>query len=79
MEQIQSIVNMELAANNSTNNVAEYTGIIRALEWLIANNYQNESIVINGDSQLVIQQIKGILSQSSFHNPTLTQIYVSYS
>ena len=46
------------AANNSTNNVAEYTGVIKALEWLIANNYQNESIVINGDSQLVIQQIK---------------------
>ncbi len=43
---------------NSTNNVAEYTGIIRALQWLIANNYQNESIVIKGDSQLVIQQIK---------------------
>jgi ribonuclease HI len=47
-----------LAENNSTNNAAEYTGIIKALEWLIANNYQNESIVINGDSQLVIQQIK---------------------
>jgi ribonuclease HI len=47
-----------LAANNSTNNVAEYTGIIRALQWLSANNYQNESIVIKGDSQLVIQQIK---------------------
>src|SRR5919199_1338103 len=47
-----------LAARNSTNNVAEYTGIIKALEWLIANNYQNESIVIKGDSQLVILQIK---------------------
>src|SRR5215212_7955795 len=47
-----------LAANDSTNNVAEYTAVIKALEWLIANNYQNESIVINGDSQLVIQQIK---------------------
>jgi ribonuclease HI len=47
-----------LAAHKSTNNVAEYTGIIKALEWLIANNYQNESIVIKGDSQLVIQQIK---------------------
>jgi ribonuclease HI len=47
-----------LAARNSTNIVAEYTAIIKALEWLIANNYQNESIVIKGDSQLVIQQIK---------------------
>ena len=48
-----------VAVHNSTNNVAEYTGIIKALEWLITNNYQNESIVINGDSQLVILQIKG--------------------
>ncbi|MFL6473061.1 MAG: ribonuclease HI [Nitrososphaeraceae archaeon] len=47
-----------LAEQNSTNNVAEYTGIIRALEWLIANNYQNETTDIKGDSQLVIQQIK---------------------
>jgi ribonuclease HI len=47
-----------LAANNSTNNVAEYTALIRSLEWLLTNNYQNESIVIKGDSQLVIQQIK---------------------
>jgi ribonuclease HI len=46
------------AANNSTNNVAEYIGIINALEWLIANNFTTENIVINGDSQLVIQQIK---------------------
>jgi ribonuclease HI len=46
------------AAHESTNNVAEYTGIIKALEWLIANNYQKENIVIKGDSQLVIQQIK---------------------
>ena len=29
------------------------------MEWLIANNYQNESIAIKGDSQLVILQIKG--------------------
>jgi ribonuclease HI len=48
----------KLAADNSTNNVAEYTGLIRALQWLIANNYKNENIVIKGDSQLVIQQIK---------------------
>ena len=47
-----------LAADNSTNNVGEYTGLIRALQWLLENDYQNENIVIKGDSQLVIQQIK---------------------
>src|SRR5919198_6051160 len=47
-----------LAANVSINNVAEYTAIIKALEWLLANNYENENIIIKGDSQLVICQIK---------------------
>jgi ribonuclease HI len=60
------------AANISTNNVAEYTGIIRALEWLIANNYQNENIVIKGDSQLVIQQIKRNFKVKA---PTIIPLY----
>ena len=46
------------AARNSTNNVAEYTALIRALEWLLANNYENKKIIVRGDSQLVIRQIE---------------------
>ena len=47
-------------ADNATNNVAEYTAIIKALEWLLENNYNNnQEIVIRGDSQLVINQING--------------------
>jgi len=47
--------------DNSTNNVAEYTGIVKALEWMLEkNNYNNnQKIIIRGDSQLVINQIKG--------------------
>src|SRR5919197_1441004 len=47
-----------LAAYDSTNNVAEYTGIIKALEWLLKNNLTNENIIARGDSRLVINQIK---------------------
>jgi len=47
-----------LAVHNSTNNVAKYTALIRALEWLLANNYQNEKIIVRGDSHLVIRQIE---------------------
>ena len=47
-----------LAARNSTNNVAEYTALIRALEWLLANDYENEKDIVRGDSQLVIRQIE---------------------
>ena len=38
-------------ADNSTNNVAEYTGIIKALEWMLEkNNYNNnQKIIIRGD------------------------------
>jgi ribonuclease HI len=42
---------------NATNNVAEYSAIIKALEWLIANGHQNQSIAVKGDSQLVFSQI----------------------
>src|ERR671931_2200478 len=47
-----------LAAYDSTNNVAEYTGTIKALEWLLKNNLTNENIIARGDSRLVINQIK---------------------
>jgi ribonuclease HI len=59
-----------LAARNSTNNVAEYTGIIKALEWLLANNYENENIVIKGDSLLVINQI-----ERNFKAPNIIPLY----
>lgn len=43
----------------ATNNVAEYSGIIAALKWLLENNLQNEEIVIRSDSQLCIFQLLG--------------------
>lgn len=44
--------------NIETNNVAEYSAVIMALNWLIDNNI-NEEIVINLDSQLIERQING--------------------
>ena len=41
-----------LAAYNSINNVAEYTGVIKVLEWLIQHNFMNEDIIVRGDSLL---------------------------
>ncbi|HEY9385739.1 MAG TPA: ribonuclease HI [Nitrososphaeraceae archaeon] len=50
-------------SRHSSNNVAEYTALIKALEWLILNNYnsrnRNNKVIVRGDSQLVIYQIKG--------------------
>ena len=42
----------------STNNVAEYTAAIRALEWLRESGYSGP-VHVMGDSQLVIRQIQG--------------------
>jgi ribonuclease HI len=44
---------------DSTNNVAEYTALAKALEWLVANNLTSDKIVINSDSQLVVNQLQG--------------------
>ncbi len=41
-----------------TNNVAEYEGLMAAARWLKDNGI-NEKILIKGDSQLVIKQMKG--------------------
>ena len=42
---------------DSTNNVAEYTGLICLLEEMKRLNIRNP--VIRGDSQLVVRQLKG--------------------
>ena len=43
----------------STNNVAEYTGLAKALEWLIAQSLNSCKVVVKSDSQLVVNQLTG--------------------
>ncbi|WP_243675002.1 ribonuclease HI [Vulcanisaeta distributa] len=50
-----------------TNNVAEYTGLIKALEWLVGNGYSGSRVIIRGDSQLVIRQLMGVYSVRAEH------------
>lgn len=42
----------------ATNNVAEYTGLIRALEWLVDQKIRGP-ILVRGDSDLIIKQVRG--------------------
>lgn len=44
---------------DSTNNVAEYTALAKALEWLVSNNLNSDKVTINSDSQLVVNQLEG--------------------
>jgi ribonuclease HI len=45
-------------SDRATNNVAEYVGAIRALEWLVAQGYAGK-VVVRGDSQLIVRQMTG--------------------
>jgi ribonuclease HI len=44
----------------TTNNVAEYNGVLLALHWIIENNISAESISFILDSELVVKQINGL-------------------
>ena len=42
---------------NTTNNIAEYNGLIAALQWAVDRNLT--AITIKGDSLLIIEQMRG--------------------
>lgn len=58
-----------LFLNTTTNNVAEYTGVIYALEWLTKNwkNFPEEKIFFFLDSELVVKQLTGKYKIKSKH------------
>lgn len=45
--------------NEASNNVAEYSALIRGLSWLLERGLSHEKVVIRGDSRLVLNQLKG--------------------
>lgn len=56
---------------SSTNSVATYTALIRALEWLMKNRYRNDIIKVYGNSKLVISQINDgetVISKNNKNN-----------
>lgn len=48
--------------NSTTNNVAEYSAVVLALEWLLQNEnkLENDSVQFLLDSELVVRQLNGI-------------------
>jgi ribonuclease HI len=46
-------------SDDSTNNVAEYTAFIKALQWLLENNLGSAKVEIKSDSQLIVNQLTG--------------------
>lgn len=43
----------------TSNNIAEYLGIIEVFKFLIQNNFQNEKIIVCGDNKMSIKQMSG--------------------
>jgi ribonuclease HI len=41
----------------ATNNVAEYRGVIAALQWAV--EHEVRSLTVRGDSQLIVEQLRG--------------------
>src|SRR5919198_1630185 len=53
---------------SSTNSVASYTALIKALEWLIKNHYTKDIIRVYGNSKLLISQINDREDASNNNN-----------
>jgi len=47
-------------SNQASNNVGEYTAMIKALEWLLSHGYADAEVLVRGDSQLSIRQMQGL-------------------
>lgn len=56
------VVGCGALGDDVSNNVAEYTALIKALEWLLDNGFAGEDVVVKGDSQLAIRQVNGYYS-----------------
>jgi ribonuclease HI len=59
-------------SNDASNNVAEYSAILRGLEWLLDHGYSNSKVVVRGDSRIVINQLNGTFKIKA---PRLLELY----
>jgi ribonuclease HI len=50
---------VEPFSQDSTNNVAEYTALVKALQWLLENKLGSTKVEIKSDSQLIVNQLTG--------------------
>jgi ribonuclease HI len=64
------IVELKQALPISTNNVAEYNGLLAALRWASANGVA--TLLIRSDSELLVRQMKG---EYRVKNPGLQPLY----
>ena len=56
----------EPLSDRASNNVAEYTALVKALEYLVEAGMMGEEVVVRGDSQLAIRQLNGVYAVRSW-------------
>lgn len=44
---------------NTSNNVAEYRGVLSAMQWLLENGFDDDHIQIYGDNMMSVKQLAG--------------------
>ena len=66
------VVGAGCLGDDVTNNIAEYTALIRGLEWLVQNSLTGKLVEVKGDSQLTIRQLNGIYAVRS---PRIIPLY----
>lgn len=66
----QEVAALSQYLGHQTNNVAEYQGLIAALEYAVEHGHKALKVV--SDSELLVRQIKGIYKVK---NPTLQDLY----
>ena len=59
-------------SKEATNNVAEYSAAIHALEWLKKGGLANSPAVLRGDSRLIIRQLRG---EYKVKAPRIVELY----
>ncbi|MDQ3872991.1 MAG: reverse transcriptase-like protein [Thermoproteota archaeon] len=70
----------ETNSSSSTNSIASYTALVKALEWLIKNQYTKDIIKVHGNSKLVISQINdGELGSNNNTNPISKNLFPLYT
>jgi probable phosphoglycerate mutase len=73
IEQPDGVLLAELHAGLgiATNNVAEYNGLLNALQWAIDNGYTD--VHVKADSELLVRQMRG---EYKVRHPGLQPLYV---
>ena len=71
-EQLHQECGVVAKGPGATNNLAEYTAVIRALEWIGATDHDGESVAVRSDSQLAVYQLGGAWA---VHAPSIQPLW----